>query len=47
MTWGTMKVRNACPFPVTFYALAGPSIELPAHSTRSAKACLIDRKSVV
>lgn len=41
MTWGTLKVRNACPFPVTFYALAGPSIELPANSTRSAKACLI------
>jgi hypothetical protein len=41
MTWGTLKGRNACPFSVTFYALAGPSIELPANSTRSAKACLI------
>lgn len=41
MAWGTMRVRNACPFPVTFYALAGPVIEIPANSTRSAKACLI------
>lgn len=41
MSWGTIKVRNACPFPVTFYALAGPTIELPANSTQKAKACLI------
>lgn len=36
-----MKVRNACPFPVTFYALAGPTLELPASTTQTAKACLI------
>ncbi|WP_188575830.1 hypothetical protein P7L64_21405 [Tistrella bauzanensis] len=41
MSWGTIKVRNACPFSVTFYALAGPVIELPPNTTRSAKACLI------
>lgn len=41
MTWGTIKVRNACPFSVTFYALAGPTIELPPMTTGSAKACLI------
>jgi hypothetical protein len=41
MTWGTITVRNACPFPVTFYALAGPTIELGAGETKSAKACLI------
>lgn len=41
MTWGYMKVRNSCPFSVTFYALAGPTLEIPAFSTKTAKACLI------
>lgn len=41
MTWGRMKVRNACPFPVTFYALAGPTLELAANDTQTAHACLI------
>lgn len=41
MAVGTIRVRNACPFPVTFYAIAGPSIELGAYQTKSADACLI------
>ncbi|MEH4266376.1 hypothetical protein [Klebsiella aerogenes] len=41
MTWGRMKVRNACPFPVTFYALAGPTLELGPGETKTAHACLI------
>lgn len=41
MAVGTIRVRNACPFSVTFYALAGPTIELPANTTRAASACLI------
>jgi hypothetical protein len=41
MAQGTLKVRNACPFPVTFYALAGPSLELAAGEIKSADACLI------
>ena len=41
MTWGRMKVRNACPFSVTFYALAGPTLELAPGETKTAHACLI------
>lgn len=36
-----MRVRNACPFSVTFYALAGPSLDIPPNTTKTAKACLI------
>ncbi len=41
MASGTMRVRNACSFPVTFYALAGPTLEIPSGRTSSAGACLI------
>ena len=41
MAAGHIQVRNACPFPVTFYALAGPTIELAPYQTQRASACLI------
>ncbi|EGG18537.1 hypothetical protein DFA_04031 [Cavenderia fasciculata] len=36
-----LTVRNACPFPVTFFAIAGPTFELKPNSTQSQSACAI------
>ncbi|EGG24737.1 hypothetical protein DFA_02981 [Cavenderia fasciculata] len=41
MAVDTMTVRNACPFPVVFYAIAGPKFVLKPLETQSAKACAI------
>lgn len=41
MSWGKIKIRNASPFPVTFYALGGPTVELGPDETKTTRACLI------
>jgi hypothetical protein len=41
MATGHIRVRNACSFPVTFYALAGPSLNLAPNEKKTARACLI------
>jgi hypothetical protein len=41
MSFDHIQVRNACPFPVTFYALAGQSFKLEQKETKTAQVCQI------